>query len=181
MLCARVVPTGWLCGRLVGRVCALGKRRAAAPRPARPAGAHPVRPVPHRHADRDPSMASVAAELHRARAVLCRLEQEISRLQIHQGEACSSCTRCDCSPGCLQMDATTCPRSAPLALQQFSDYSPHLACKCLLLPAPHPSHGVPTDHGLTRPGAYLFELFGTCGISPATWQVRSQGRQTGLG
>lgn len=36
-------------------------------------------------ADRAPSMAAVSADLHRARAVLVRLEQEIAKLKLHPG------------------------------------------------------------------------------------------------
>ncbi|PRW44978.1 Regulator of telomere elongation helicase 1 [Chlorella sorokiniana] len=61
--------------------------------------------------DRNPSFANVSGDLHRGRAVLCRLEQEIAKL------------------------------------------------------APSP------DNGLTRPGAFLFELLARCGITPATWHI----------
>ena len=30
---------------------------------------------------------------------------------------------------------------------------------------------LPADNGLTRPGAFLFELLGRCGISSDTWSV----------
>jgi len=35
-----------------------------------------------------------------------------------------------------------------------------------LLPSSHEA-----DNGLTRPGAFLFELLARCGITPTTWQI----------
>ena len=42
--------------------------------------------TPASAADRKPSMANIAPDLHRARAVLVRLEQEVAKLQLHPGE-----------------------------------------------------------------------------------------------
>lgn len=47
------------------------------------------------------------------------------------------------------------------------------------LPRAHPSPLRCAEHGLTRPGAFLFELLGGCGITPATWQARGPARGSG--
>ena len=62
-------------------------RRVPAPPPPPPPHTHPVHGTAlHCTADRKPSMANIAPDLHRARAVLRRLEEEVAKLQLHPGE-----------------------------------------------------------------------------------------------
>lgn len=104
-------------------------------------------------------MASVAADLQRGRAVLCRLEQEIAKLAPHPGGWL-------CGRWLALVGASECC-GAP----QHTSQTPRTH---LRIHPPRPPNPLPSfsDNGLTRPGAFLFELLGGCGISPATWQVR---------
>lgn len=173
--------------------CGRRARPAASPSAARVAT--PSRNLPRPPADRAPSFANLSADLHRGRAVLCRLEQEIAKLAPSPGELVVWChfgvivldlLHCAVPPGAgdrhagtgaqLAMPWVGCAEASAIGLK-FSRpaAAPSYLAKPPRPPAlPHCSPAAPyktADNGLTKPGAFLFELLARCGITPATWHI----------